>query len=144
MRTFALLSLLALAGCAHVASTSGTFTQRPGVPLVLKLTRHLDTVVQGPDVEEDQTLIVELRRIAIGQRINIPSDDAAAAFQAERFGPTTRGETYRGLIVVRSVSKEQVVATLKLEIDARSSGGSYSQKVRFNDDYTFHREAPRD
>jgi len=60
MRTVIAVSLVALfAGCAysHVASTGSTFQQpTTGGPLELRIARHLDTIVPGPDDEEDQSL----------------------------------------------------------------------------------------
>ncbi len=136
--------LLTLAGCAHVASTHGRFAQQADGTLVLKLTRHVDTIVSGPDIEEDQTLVLTLRRVEIGKRIEIPSDDVSAEFTAVRFGPSSYGESYRGYILVRSVSEKQVVAALKLDVTAQTETGSYKQTARFDDEYTFGRERSHD
>ena len=144
MRTFAILSLLVLAGCAHVATTRGTFSQQPGAPLVLKIERHMDTIARGPDIEEDQLLVLELRRVEIGKRLAIPSGDVVARFDVKRFGPSSQGETYRGSIIVSSITKERVVATLKLDIIALTADGSYKQTPRFHGDYTFIRESADD
>jgi hypothetical protein len=146
MKPFALLAGLGLtlAGCAHVESTHGRFAQQADGALVLKLSRHVDTIVSGPDIEEDQTLMLTLRRVEIGKRIEIPSDDVSAEFTAVRFGPSSYGESYRGYILVRSVSDKQVVAALKLEVVAQTETGSYKQTARFNDEYTFGRERAHD
>jgi hypothetical protein len=135
-----LLVAVLCAGCAHVDTTSGTFSQRPGAPMVLKLERHMDTIVRGPDIEEDQTLVLELRRVEIGKRLTIPSDDVTARFTVKRFGPSSQGKTYKGYIIVKSVSKDEVVATLKLEVTAITSDGTYIQTATFHHDYPFRRE----
>jgi hypothetical protein len=138
--TGASLVALLCAGCAHVDTTSGTFSQRAGAPMVLRLERHMDTILGGPDIEEDQTLVVELQRIEIGKRLTIPSDDATARFTVKRFGPSSTGNSYKGYIIVRTVTKREVVATLKLEVAATTSDGSYTQTATFHGDYTFWRE----
>ncbi len=144
MRTFAILSLLVLAGCAHVASTRATFYRQTDQPLALTIKRHLDTIVNGPDTEEDQVLILELRNVAVGKRLLIPSDDVAARFSAYRFGPESQGMTYRGYIVVKSIAPQQIVAAIKLEVSAQTVDGSYTQTVRFRGDYTFVSRPPAD
>ncbi len=136
----ALMTLLALTGCAHVDTTSGTFSQHTGAPLVLWLARHMDTIVRGPDIEEDQLLVLELPRVEIGKRLTIPSDAVTVQFSVKRFGPSSQGNAYRGYVIVKSVAKEQVVATLKLEVIARTRDGSYTQTATFRGDYTFLRE----
>jgi hypothetical protein len=135
-----LLTVLLCAGCAHVDTTSGTFSQRSGAPMVLTLERHMDTILRGPDIEEDQTLVLELRRIEIGRRLTIPSDDATARFSVKRFGPSSTGSSYKGYVIVRAVTKREVVATLKLEVTATTSDGSYTQTATFHGDYSFVRE----
>jgi len=139
-----LMALLAVTGCAHVASTRGTFSQEPGAPLILRIERHMDTIVRGPDIEEDQHLVLELRRVEIGKRLAIPSEAVTAQFDVDRFGPSSYGNSYRGYVIVRSVSKKQVVATLKLDIIALTTDGSYKQTPRFHGDYTFNRESAND
>ena len=108
--------------------------------MLLKLERHMDTILGGPDIEEDQTLLLELRRIEVGKRLTIPSDDATARFSVKRFGPSSQGNSYKGYVIVRTVTKDQVVATLKLEVTASTSDGSYTQTATFHGDYTFWRE----
>jgi hypothetical protein len=134
------LAVLLYAGCAHVDTVNGTFTQRAGAPTVLKIERHMDTIVSGPDIEEDQTLILELRRIEIGKRLVIPSDDVTARFTVKRFGPGSKGQGFKGYIIVKSVSKSELVATLKLELTAKTSDGEYKETPTFHGDYTFVRE----
>ena len=76
----AIIFLVLLAGCAHVAATRATFSRQADGPVVLRLARHLDTIVRGPDSEEDQFLELELQRATPGQRLRIPSDDVAVHF----------------------------------------------------------------
>jgi len=131
---------LICAGCAHVDTTQGTFTQRANAPLVLQLSRHVDTIVRGPDIEEDQLLMLELHRVEIGKRMTIPSEDVTVRFSVKRFGPSSQGSSYKGYIIVKSVSKDEVVATLKLDVIATTSDGTYTENPTFHADYTFRRE----
>jgi hypothetical protein len=138
-----ILAVLLCAGCAHVDTTSGTFSQRTGAPLVLRLERHMDTIVRGPDLEEDQLLVIELPRVEIGKRVEIPSDAVTVRLSVKRFGPSSQGNSYRGYIIVKSVAKEQVVVTLKLEVIAQTKDGSYTEKPTFHGDYSFFRDTAK-
>jgi hypothetical protein len=143
MKRFVWLAVLC-AGCAHVDTSSGTFSQRPGAPMVLTLERHMDTIVNGPDIDEDQTLTIELRRVEVGKKIVIPSEDATARFLVKRFGPGSTGKTFQGFIIVKSVKKDEVLATMKLLVTAATADGTYTQKARIHGDFSFVRELKRD
>ena len=140
MRLLAITVLLALAGCAHVASTKSTFSHSARKPLVLTIHRHVDTIVRGPDSEEDQFLVLRLHDTTIGKRIVIPSSAVQAEFAAVRFGPESRGETYQGVIVLKSIGPKEVVAALSLNVTATTLDKSYKQTAKYRGDYTFARE----
>ena len=112
--------------------------------MVLKLERHMDTIVRGPDIEEDQFLELELHEVQIGKRLTIPSDAVTVRFSVKRFGLSSQGNAYRGYVIVKAVAKEQVVATLKLEVTAITSDGAYTQTAKFHGDYTFFRDKSHD
>jgi hypothetical protein len=138
-----ILSLTALCGCAHIAQSNATFVpiaNSGSGPLVLRIARHVDTIVRGPDIEEDQLLVLELHRVEIGKRMTIPSEDVTARLTVKRFGPSSQGNSYKGYIIVKSVSKDEVVATLKLDVIASTSDGAYTENPTFHSDYTFRRE----
>jgi hypothetical protein len=129
-----------LVGCAHVATTKATFVRQSDKPLVLTIARHMDTIVRGPDDEEDQRLVLELRSVEVGKRYAIPSDDVAAHFSVQRFGPASQGETFHGAMVVKKVSEKQVIANVNLVVTARTADRSYAETARFRGDYTFTRD----
>jgi hypothetical protein len=138
-----ILALTTLCGCAHIAESNAIFAgnaNNGSGPLVLRIARHMDTIVRGPDIEEDQLLVLELRRVEIGKRMTIPSEDVTVRFTVKRFGPSSQGNSYKGYIIVKSVSKDEVVATLKLDVIATTSDGSYTENPTFHTDYTFRRE----
>ena len=47
----------AACGYSHIGETRAVF-DRVGNGLTLRVDRHLDTVMRGPDIEEDQQLIL--------------------------------------------------------------------------------------
>lgn len=139
MKRVLFVGLLLLTGCSHVAATRGTFSIGPREKvLVLRLTRHVDTVVRGPDSEEDQLLVLEVPRWNIGQRQTIPGD-VHAKFSVQRFGPPSVGDSYRGFLIVQSLTDKQVVATLNLVVTASTADNTYKQTARFRGEYTFDR-----
>ena len=138
MKRFALVALM-LAGCAHVDSTRGTFNRGRENDLALRLTRHVDTVVRGPDDEEDHVLVLDVRHWTIGQRLEIPGD-VTPVFTVQRFGPSSKGETYRGFLIVRKVEERRVVATLNLVVTAKTEDNTYRQTARFRGTFTFDRQ----
>lgn len=150
MKTLArmlLVGVMVLCGCAHVASTSATFNRlggNSGNGLVLTVSRHVNTIIHGPDIEEDQLLVLEVSHARLGQRLSVPSDAVRARFSVERFGPSSRGEVFSGFIILKSVTDKQVVAHLHLDVTARTADGSYVQKAKFRGEHTFFREVGRD
>src|SRR5437867_1529445 len=104
-----MVGAILMLACAHVASTRATFYRQTDRPLALTIRRHMDTIVNGPDTEEDQVLVLELQNVAVGKRLLIPSDDVTAQFSAYRFGPESRGMSYRGYIVVKNIASQQIV-----------------------------------
>ena len=108
--------------------------------MVLKLDRHMDTIANGPDIEEDQTLTLEVRRVEVGKRFTIPSDDVVARFDVKRFGPSSTGKGFKGYLIVKKVEKDAVVAEVNLVVEATTADGSYKETARFRGDHTFLRE----
>jgi hypothetical protein len=145
MRTNIAVSLVALlAGCAysHITYTASTFQQpTTGGPLELRVTRHLDTVVGGPDDEEDQTLVLKVRDVRLNQRLKVPSENVTPEFTATRFGPRSKGESYNGFLIVKKVTPDQVDAYLHLDVTARTESGSYKQAAGFHGNYSFRQAA---
>ena len=141
MKTFAAAILAALfTGCAysHVASTAGSFRQsESGASLRLQISRHLDTVVPGPDDEEDQLLALEVRDFRPNERLKIPSENVTPEFTVTRFGPRSKGESFSGFIIVKKITADQVDAYLRLVITARTESGTYTQRVKFRGEYSF-------
>ena len=108
-----------------------------GGPLVLKISRHVDTVVHGPDDEEDQLLILKVRDVRLNQRLKIPSENVKAEFTATRFGPRSKGESFKGYLIVRKITADQVDAYLHLDINARTESGTYKQTAKFHGNFSF-------
>jgi hypothetical protein len=115
-----------------------------GDRLILKLERHMDTIVRGPDIDEDQLLVLEVRDYQIGQKLLIPSAQVRPEFSVTRFGPSSRGESYRGYLIIRRIEDRQLQARLKLTVTAKTASGDYIQNSRFRGDYTFYREGGHD
>jgi hypothetical protein len=138
----ACVALVVLTGCAHIASTNGTFIRNNGI--VLTLTRHVDTIVRGPDIDEDQRLVLVVPTLEIGRKMMIPSEDVQPSFSVSRFGPSSTGKGFKGYLILKSVADEQVVAHLHLDVQAQTADGSYRQKARFSGNYVFDRSATHD
>ena len=135
-------AMTVLGGCAHLAESNATFTGTAGQgagPLVLRISRHMDTIVRGPDIDEDQLLVLELRNFELNRKLLIPSDNVRATFSVSRFGPSSKGVGNDGYVIVKSVSDERIVARVNLDIVARTSDGTYTQQVKFRGDHTFYR-----
>jgi hypothetical protein len=141
---------LFVCGCnySHVGSPNTTFSRLPpplGVdanetpsgPLVLRISRHVDEVIRGPDVEEDQHLVLTVQNFHIGQKLKIPSGSVTTEFTVTRFGPNSQGDTFNGYLIVRKVGATKVDATLRLDVTARTSSGSYTQTAKFHGNYSF-------
>src|SRR6267154_2487540 len=131
---------------SHVGSPSATFNrgtpplgaatnEAQSRPLVLKISRHLDTVVRGPDPEEDQLLVLTVKDFRIGQKLKIPSESVAPEFTATRFEPSSRGENFVGYLIVNKVTADKVDASLRLDVTARTASASYTQTAKFHGDY---------
>jgi len=138
-----LIVISASSGCAHIDSTHATFT-RTETELVLQIDRHMDELLHGPDIEEDQTLVLELHDYPIGKWLAIPSPQAQARLEVRRFGPTSQGEVFAGWVRVRRVTDAKIVADVKLVVTARTANGSYVQTTKFKGQYGFFRAAPPD
>lgn len=138
-----LIVLCDSSGCAHVASTRSTFTPT-GDGLVLQIDRHMDELLHGPDIEEDQTLVLELHDYPLGKWLAIPSPQAQARLEIRRFGPTSQGEVFAGRVRVCRVTDAKIVADIKLVVTARTANGSYVQTTKFKGQYGFFRAAPPD
>jgi len=137
------LMLTALCGCEHLAESNATFTGAANNgtgPLVLRISRHMDTIVHGPDIDEDQLLVLEVRNFQLNKKLPVPSDSVKPSFSVKRFGPSSRDIGDQGYIIVKSVSDKTVVAYLHLDIVAQTSDGSYTQQEKFHGEYTFYSE----
>jgi hypothetical protein len=114
-------------------------------PLMLRISRHLDTVLRGPDNEEDQVLVLEVRDFRLNQRLAIPSDNVTADFTATRFGPSSKGQGYAGYLIVKKVTPNKVEVSLHLDVTASTASGSYTQTAKFRGNFAFilrNEEAP--
>lgn len=138
-----LLSAVLLAACSHVAWTRSTFRVLGASPpeLELRIVRHLDTVVQGPDIEEDQTLVLVVREYRLNEPIRVPSPNVSVTFVGKRFGPPSHAVDSRGKITVRAVSAERVTAHLDLCVLASTRDGSYRSTERFRGEYIFRADS---
>ena len=137
------VALSVLGGCAHIGATRTTFTHA-GPALLLQIDRHMEELVRGPDIDEDQTLVLVLRDYRVGERLTVPSAKALARLEVRRFGPASHGEVFRGWVKVRKVTETKIVANVKLVVTARTSSGSYVQTTKFDDQYEFFRAPAAD
>ena len=146
-----ILALVCGCGYSHIASTTCTFNQptplvasaQDGVrhgPLNLEIIRHMDTVMSGPDVEEDQLLTLEVRNFRLNQKILVPSPNIKTHFTTRRSGPEAEGRTFSGFLIVRSVGSNQVTINLHLVVNASTSDNRYAQTLKYRGDYRFYRE----
>ena len=126
-------------GCAHVHHSTGRFTPPDATELILQLTRHVDRVTDGPDLEEDHELVLTLREYSLRRQLPIPSATVKPKFVARRFGADTRGEVFDGYIVLKRMTPDRIDASLNLRITARTKNRTYVQQVRFRGDYVFER-----
>ncbi|MGD0058187.1 MAG: hypothetical protein ABSD58_02095 [Verrucomicrobiia bacterium] len=146
--TIVLMMLAGACSYSHVGPAFGTFSRpTPPVgagslegqvgPLVLQLGRHVDTVMNGPDNEEDQTLILHVQGYHLNQRLAIPSDSVTPDFTATRFGPTSKGGTFSGYLIIRKITADKVEAYLHLDVTASTASGKYTQTAKYDGNYTF-------
>ena len=136
-----LIGLVLGLGCAHIAATQATFTKTGGA-LVLEIDRHMDELMNAPDLEENQILVLELHDYRLNERLPVPSPQAQARLEVQRFGPTSYGQKFAGWIRVRQVTDAQIVADLNLVVTAQTSTGNYSQTEKFHGRYKFLRTVP--
>jgi hypothetical protein len=149
-RIIAVVLLMLASACSysHIGPSIGTFSRpTPPVgagslegqvgPLVLQIGRHLDTVMNGPDNEEDQTLILQVQGFHLNQRLAISSDYVTPDFTATRFGPTSNGGTYSGYLIIRKITADKVEAYLYLDVTASTASGKYTQTAKYRGNYTF-------
>ena len=135
---------LLLAGCAysHIATSVSTFEQPvTNGALELRITRHLDTIVHGPDDEEDQVLTLRLRDVRLNEKLKIPSDGVTPEFVVTRFGPRSNGEEFKGYVIVQKIGSKRVDAYLHLDVVARTASGTYKQTAKFHGNYNFRRRS---
>ncbi len=114
-------------------------------PLLLRISRHLDTVLRGPDNEEDQVLVLAVRDFRLNQRLAIPSENVTADFTVTRFGPISKGQGYAGYLVVKKVTPNRVEISLHLDVSASTASGSYTQTAKYRGNVVFilrNEEAP--
>jgi hypothetical protein len=149
-RMIAVVLMMLASACnySHVGPAFGTFS-RPTPPLgagslegqvgplVLQVSRHLDTVMHGPDNEEDQTLVLQVHGYRLNQRLPIPSDNVTPDFTATRFGPTSKGGTYSGYLIIKKITTDKVEAYLYLDVTASTASGKYTQTAKYRGNYTF-------
>jgi len=132
------LIAICASGCAHIGLTKATFT-RTETSLVLQIDRRMEELMHAPDLEEDQTLVLELHNYQIGERLLVPSAKVVARLEVKRFGPTSQGNLFDGWVVVRKVTGSNVVANVNLVVTARTPSGNYVQTEKFDKQYNFFR-----
>jgi len=149
-RIIAVVLMMLASACSysHIGPAIGTFSRPTPTlgagslegqagPLVLQISRHLDTIVSGPDSEEDQTLILQVHGFHLNQRLAIPSDSVTPDFTATRFGPTSKGGTFSGYMIIKKITADRVVAYLHLDVTASTASGKYTQTAKYDGNYTF-------
>ena len=148
-----LIGLALVSGCSHAALTGATFVQvgETSSPndtehshLILHLTRHMDTILNGPDIDEDQLLVLDVRNFPLNRKLLIPSEQVTPRVFITRFGPSSEGKDFKGVLIVRSVEHDKVKAYMDLDIVARTEDGSYSQKAHIKGDFVFFPEKDED
>jgi hypothetical protein len=150
-RTALLIVVMLACGCAHTTLTSATFSHEAALSaankaaatdhnhLVLQITRHVDTIINGPDIDEDQLLVLDLKNFRLQQRLAIPSAEVVPRLSVTRFGPSSEGREFRGFLIVKKISPSQIQAYVHLDVVAQTRDRSYSQKVRFRGNFKFFR-----
>ena len=58
-------------------------------------------------------------------------------FTATRFGPSSKGQTYGGYLIIRKITPRAVDAYLHINVTASTPTGSYTQKEEYHGDFTF-------
>lgn len=128
-------------GCAHIAATQATFTKTGGT-LALEIDRHMDELMNAPDLEENQILVLELHDYRLNERLPVPSAQVQARLEVQRFGPTSYGQKFTGWISVRTVTEAKIVADVNLVATAQTITGNYSQTEKFHGRYQFRHTVP--
>ncbi len=146
-----LLLACCLSGCVQPAVTNATFFHEAAVAtpegpavnhLVLQLGRHADTLLSGPDIDEDQLLVLDIRDFRLNQKLAIPSATVSPRLSIARFGPPSQGREFNGFLIVRSISTNEVKAFVNLDVMAETDDNSYSEKTRFKGEFKFFPELP--
>jgi hypothetical protein len=143
-----LLALVSACNYSHVGPAVGTFSRpTPPVgagslesqvgPLALQISRHLDTVMNGPDNDEDQTLILQVHGFHLNQRLTIPSESVTPDFTATRFGPASKGGNFSGYLIIKKITADSVEAYLHLDVTASTASGKYTETAKYRGNYTF-------
>lgn len=144
----ALTTFVSACNYSHVGPAAATFSrpapplgagslQAQAGPLVLRVRRHLDTVVRGPDNEEDQLLVLAVRDFQLNRKLQIPSDNVTPEFTATRFGPSSKGQDFTGYLVVKKITPRKVDAYLHIDVTASTAAGSYTQTAKFHGNFSF-------
>jgi hypothetical protein len=99
----------------------------------------MDEMIQGPDTEEDQVLVLHVQDYQIGKKLTVPSENVAAEFNVTRFGPESRGDEFKGYIVLNKVLQDKVEATMHLDVTAHtvSTKTHYTEVAKFHGNYVF-------
>ena len=146
------VTVLAVVACgcsySHIGPAVATFNRAtPSVgagsletqvaPLTLAIRRHLDTVVHGPDNEEDQLLVLNIHNYGVNVRLPVPSNMVTPDFTASRFGPTSKGQTFSGYLIIRKITPGRVDAYVHVDVTASTASGSYTQTAKYRGEYSF-------
>jgi hypothetical protein len=110
-------------------------------PLTLAIHRHVDTVVKGPDVEEDQLLVLRVHNFRLNTRLPIPSDTVSPEFSVTRYGPPSQGQVYNGYLVIKKIFANKIEGYLHLDVTASTPSGSYTETAEYRGNYTFIRSS---
>jgi hypothetical protein len=146
--------LVLLCGCTQVNFTKATFRPnaaiapptaenayeigyRQGHNLVLEIVRKVTNYGQALDEFEDQLLVLQVKRIKLNERIEIPSADVTTHFVVTRFGPTSMGRSYRGYLIIREISDDIIKAYLLLDVTAGTRWETPPEKIRFKGNFVF-------
>jgi hypothetical protein len=133
---------------SHVGPSTGTFS-RPTPPplgagmepqtgpLVLKIRRHLDTILKGPDSEEDQVLTLKIRDFRLNRKLLVPSDNVTPDFVATRIGPSSKGQAFEGYLILKKITPAKIDALVYIDVTANTDAGSYTETARYRGKVTF-------
>jgi hypothetical protein len=56
---------------------------------------------------------------------------------ATRFGPSSKGQAFKGYLIVKKITPRKVDAYLHIDIMASTASGSYTQTEEFHGNFTF-------